>query len=110
MHHHHAEYWCQHLTPCTGPPEPARNGPPHHHPRGRVSGPAADWITENLDTGAVVKEKVFGGSNWSSQYVYETEQVREGGGGLHRCGAVNMGWLYAKLSEHLKLHPAEDQN
>lgn len=38
---------------------------------------AADWIEANLPGGAVVKEKFVGGSNWSSAYVYSTQQGQE---------------------------------
>lgn len=38
---------------------------------------AADWIEANLEGGAVVKEKFVGGSDWSSAYVYTTQQGKE---------------------------------
>jgi hypothetical protein len=38
---------------------------------------AADWIGANLEGGPVVKEKFVGGSNWSSAYVYTTQQGQE---------------------------------
>lgn len=43
----------------------------------RVQTTAADWIEANLEGGAVVKEKFVGGSNWSSAYVYTTQQGKE---------------------------------
>lgn len=43
----------------------------------RISSPAADWISDNLPGGAVVKEKFMGGSNWASTYVYTTEGGQE---------------------------------
>ncbi|GBF92654.1 hypothetical protein Rsub_05023 [Raphidocelis subcapitata] len=39
----------------------------------RISSPAADWISDNLGSGYVVREKFMGGSGWSSTYVYTTE-------------------------------------
>jgi len=32
-----------------------------------------EWIEGNLDCGKIVSHKFFGGSDWSSQYVYESE-------------------------------------
>jgi hypothetical protein len=43
----------------------------------RVSSPAANWIEQNLSSGAVQKEKFLGGSNWSSAYVYTTADGSE---------------------------------
>lgn len=52
------------------PTQPARLGY-------RVSSPAANWIDQNLSSGAVQKEKFLGGSNWSSAYVYTTADGSE---------------------------------
>jgi len=52
----------------------ASRGGSHYH---RVQTTAADWIEANLEGGAVVKEKFVGGSNWSSAYVYTTQQGKE---------------------------------
>jgi len=41
----------------------------------RVLNTAADWVEANLGNGPVVSEKFVGGSNWSSAYIYTTEQV-----------------------------------
>jgi hypothetical protein len=41
----------------------------------RVLNTAADWVGANLGTGPVVSEKFVGGSNWSSAYIYTTQQV-----------------------------------
>ncbi|KIZ07941.1 hypothetical protein MNEG_0014 [Monoraphidium neglectum] len=43
----------------------------------RISSPAADWITDNLGDGYVVREKFLGGSGWSSTYIYTTEAGAE---------------------------------
>lgn len=43
----------------------------------RVQNTAADWIEANLEGGPVVSEKFVGGSNWSSAYVYTTQQGKE---------------------------------
>lgn len=43
----------------------------------RVENTAADWIEANLEGGPVVSEKFVGGSNWSSAYVYTTQQGKE---------------------------------
>lgn len=43
----------------------------------KVQTTAADWIEANLPGGSVVKEKFVGGSNWSSAYVYSTQQGNE---------------------------------
>jgi hypothetical protein len=43
----------------------------------RISNPAADWIAKNAGTGKVTKEKFLGGSNWSSAYLYTTDQGSE---------------------------------
>jgi hypothetical protein len=43
----------------------------------RVQTTAADWIAGNLGGGPVVREKFIGGSNWSSAYIYTTQQGQE---------------------------------
>lgn len=36
-----------------------------------------DWITNNLDSGKVTKEQLAGSSQWSSAYVYQTENGKK---------------------------------
>eukprot|EP00775_Hariotina_reticulata_P003566 gene3566-3834_t len=40
----------------------------------KVLNTAADWVEANLGTGPVTSEKFVGGSNWSSAYMYTTQQ------------------------------------
>ena len=59
------------------------------HPRHRARAPngwyagcrdedvVKDWITNNLDSGKVTKEQLAGSSQWSSAYVYQTENGKK---------------------------------